>query len=83
MQIILLIGGRRYVARPRDHRYGSTCTGCSIAFSSPRDRTCPRDASGNLVCKLGHGWIWRRIPARKRAAEADPHAPEQRMLTLI
>ena len=60
--LIFEIGNKRFVGLPRDHRAGIKCGGC--AFFCQRlgePKTCPVDAAGNLVCRLGHGWTWKRI----------------------
>ena len=82
--LVYVENGSRYVARPRDRRGVYPCLGCSIAFVPPGKRRCPRDRGGNLLCRYGAGWIWKRIPRLKahRPLEIESQGPVQTMMEL-
>ncbi len=77
--LICFVNHKRYVARPRDHRYGHTCHGCSLAFLPTHLRHCPRDAGGHLICRLGHGWVWRMIPSRAHKPRETRRGPYEQL----
>ena len=80
--LIFEAGRDRFVALPRDHRNGVKCGGCALfcqRVNAPHIK-CPVDAAGNLVCRQGHGWTWKRIgwPVKDNNAAATPRLQEAR-----
>ena len=82
--LVYIENGIRCVAKPRDLRGGYPCSGCHFAFVPPGKRRCPRDRGGNLLCRYGAGWIWRKIPRLKahRPMEIESDEPVQTVMRL-
>lgn len=73
---------KRFVALDRDHRNECKCYGCWFALRPAFERQCPQDKDKNLLCKFGHGFIFKPLqPAAPVIALRDRYEPEQ--LTLI
>jgi len=82
--IVCIENGVRYVAKPRDRRGVYPCLGCSLAFIPAAKRRCPCDRAGNLICRYGAGWIWRRIPKLRatKPLEIEADGPVQMRLMM-